>query len=135
MFVRPKRQTQEINFDIPKNTIPTNTTHLMMWLGGRLLTKKRVFSRSKQTYTYQTASNDNFQYVDYVQTLQEECKKMEQKCKACILVYDSKMMKNNEKLELQNIVNNISNCYLVDYEDFANELKQQDITKILTIKR
>ena len=62
-------------------------------------------------------------------------KKMEQKCEACILVHDSKMMKNNEKLELQNIVNNISNCYLVDYEDFANELKQQDITKILTIKR
>ena len=130
MFIRPKRQTQEINFDIPKNT-----THLMMWLCGRMPTKKRVFLRPNQTYTYQTTSNDNFQYVDYVKTLKGECKKMEQKGEACILVYDGKMMKNNEKLELQKIVNNISNCYLVDYEDFANELKQQDITKMLTIKR
>ena len=40
MFIRPKRQTQEINFDIPKNT-----THLMMWLCGRMPTKKRVFLR------------------------------------------------------------------------------------------
>ena len=100
----------------------------MMWLGGRLPTKKRVFPRPNQTYTYQTTSNDNFQYVDYVQTLQKECKKMEQKGEACILVYDSKMMKNNEKLELQQIVNNLSNCYLVDYEDCTSELKQQDIT-------
>ena len=107
----------------------------MIWLGGQLPTKQRVFLRPNEKYIYQTTSNDNFQYVDYVQTLQEECKKKEQKGEACILVYNSKMMKNNEKLELQKIVNNISNCYLVDYEDFANELKQQDITKILTIKR
>ena len=135
MFVRPKRQTQEINFDIPKNTIPTNTTHLMMWLGGRSPTKKECFQdQIKHTYIKQQAMiifSMSIMYKHY----RKNVKKMEQKCEACILVHDSKMMKNNEKLELQNIVNNISNCYLVDYEDFANELKQQDITKILTIKR
>ena len=73
----------------------------------------------------------------------EELKKLRQKAKkkkkkngeSCIFVYDSKMINKEGKEELKKIVGEIPNCYLVDYEDFAKQLKQdKNILDSKTIK-
>ena len=82
------------NTTITNNLIPTGTTHLMMWFGGELPEKRIIEYREGQQPTYQVDRDDENRkcYVNYVETLKKECKKMEEKGEACILVYDSKMI-------------------------------------------
>ena len=100
--------------------VPQGTTHLMMWFGGELPDKRIIKYRHKQKPQYQVCRDDEKKcvYVDYVKTLKEECKKMEQNGEACILVYDSKMIDNTGRQKMKDIVKDIPNCYLVDFEDF-----------------
>ncbi len=107
------------NFSVPKGT-----THLMMWFGGALPTKQQIDGEHSFKYTYPSSNSGEDICVDYVKTLQGECKKMAEKNEACILVYSSKMLenKNEEKKQLKDVVKDIPNCYLVDYDDYIKNI-------------
>ena len=116
-----------------KYLVPEGTTHLMMWVGGALPTSRIINYNSlcgigkDKKYEYEDVNKryeDTRTVVDYVKTLQGECFKMQKKGESCVLVYDSKMVNNESKEQLKKIVEKIPNCYLVDYEDFAQQLKQ-----------
>ena len=115
-------------------SVPKGTTHLMMWIGGQI---PESIDITKQKTKPKYCKEEGFlRYsVDYIETLKGECKEMAKKKESCILVYDSRLITPENEQKMKDTVKEIKNCYLVDYEDFANELKQQDITKILTIKR
>ena len=113
--------------------VPNGTTNLMMWIGGALPNDKKVLWKNKTgkpTYCNNGIENSSydFAYVDYVATLQGECKKMEQNGEACIFVYDGKMMNNEEEQKMKNIVKNIPNCYLVDYEKYIENISKNELT-------
>ena len=132
MFCMKSKDVQKIKNEKDKeNTnylVPEGTTHLMIWLGGALPEKRKVAYdnyRPIKEYRYLrgNSSESNYRIVNYVNTLQGECGIMAEKNEACILVYDSKMVNEEEKKQLEKTVNDIPNCYLVDYEDF---IKQTD---------
>lgn len=109
--------------------VPQGTTHVMMWFGGVLPDKRMIRYRPGQKLQYQAyRDNENKHvYVNYVETLKGECKKMEQKGEACILVYDSKMIDDAGKQKMKDIVKDIPNCYLVDFEDFLQTALKNNI--------
>lgn len=109
-----------------QDIIHPGITHLMTWFGGALPEYREVHYRSDQNPQYKAYKDDKNKrmYVNYVETLKGECKKMEQKGEACILVYDGRMIKAHEEEKLKNIVDNINNCYLVNYEDFVKEVEK-----------
>ena len=74
-----------------------------------------------------TSEIDQYSFVNYVKTLQGECKKMKDKDEACILVYDSKMITEKEQENFKEIVKDIPNCFLVDYEDFVAKIDHNQI--------
>ena len=123
-----------------QNVVRPGITHLMMWFGGELPEKRRIVYRPGQKLSYQACRDDENKlvYVDYVKTLKGECKKMEEKGEACILVYDSKMTNDKGKQKMKDIVKDIPNCYLVDYEEFSamlkKNLKSEDNGRRITCK-
>ena len=111
-------------------SIPNGITHLMMWLGGPLPEKRRIKNREGYQYSYCTstdhkATDGKYTYVNYIATLKGECEKMKKKGEKCILVYDSKMIKKQDEEKLKDIISQISNCYLVDYEVFKKHLSKK----------
>ena len=113
------------NTTIINNLIPTGTTHLMMWFGGEL-PEKRIIEYRKEQPKYPAGRDDENGkcYVNYAETLKKECKKMEDKGEACILVYDSNMIDEAGKQKMKNIVKDIPNCYLVDFEEYSMMLEK-----------
>ena len=109
-----------------QNVVFPKMTHLMIWFGGELPEKRRIVYRPRQKLLYQVCRDDKNKlvYVDYVKTLKGECKKMKEKGEACILVYDSKMTNDEGKQKMEDIVKDIPNCYIVDYEAFSAMLKK-----------
>ena len=124
--------------------VPEGITHLMMWFGGGLPREKQISvhywksgekpayeSNREREYIYSKYEKDKvieqYAFIDYAETLRGECKKMQAKNEACILVYDSRMItKKEDEIELKKIVENIPNCYLVDYEDFIKKLDKNE---------
>ena len=100
----------------------------MMWIGSGLPREREVHYQNKNEkplrYEITDKRNGERAVVDYVATLQGECKKMQDKGDSCILVYDSRMIRQKDKQEMENIVKGIPNCYLVDYKDYVEELKK-----------
>ena len=130
--IRKRAESVEKNY-----LVPNGITHLMMWFGNQLPSSQIVEQATREPKnTYATKNvgirkdqfygTRHYQCVDYVKTLQEECKKMQKNGDNCILVYNSVMLYNDEKQQLKNIVKDIPNCYLVDYNDFVKKI--QDIT-------
>ena len=130
--IRKRAESIEKNY-----LVPNGITHLMMWFGNQLPSSQIVEQTTREPKnTYATKKvgirKDPFcgtrhhQCVDYVKTLQEECKKMQKNGDNCILVYNSVMLYDYEKQQLKNIVKDIPNCYLVDYNEFVKKI--QDIT-------
>ena len=109
--------------------VPKGTTHLMMWIGSGLPTERAVHyqNKNKEPLRYEITDkrNGEMAVVNYVATLKGECEKMQDKGDSCILVYDSRMIRQNDKKEMEKIVEKIPNCYLVDYEDYVEELKKE----------
>ena len=106
--------------------VPKGTTHLMMWFGSSLPEKRAVAFNPEVKYTYELGEGeDGYLYVNYVKTLQEECKKMEGKGEACIFVYDSRFLSLHDKQQLQDVVSSIPNCYFVDYKEFVKKVKKE----------
>lgn len=114
---------KENNYRVPKGT-----THLMMWIGSGLPREREVHYQNKNEkplrYEITDKRNGERAVVNYVATLQGECKKMQDKGDSCILVYDSRMIRQKDKKEMEEIVKKIPNCYLVDYKDYVEELKK-----------
>ncbi|MBR1428760.1 MAG: hypothetical protein IJ590_00720 [Rickettsiales bacterium] len=108
--------------------VPKGTTHLMMWIGSGLPTEREVHYQNENgkplTYEDTKKRNGERAVVNYVATLKGECEKMNKKGDSCILVYDSRMIRQNDKKEMEKIVEKIPNCYLVDYKDYVEELKK-----------
>ena len=138
MFCMKSKDVQKIKNEKDKeNTnylVPEGTTHLMIWLGGALPEKRKVAydnCRPIKEYRYLggNSSESNYRIVNYVNTLQGECGIMAEKNEACILVYDSKMVNEEEKKQLEKTVNDIPNCYLVDYEDFIKRTDNIEFDK------
>ena len=107
-------------------------THLMVWVGSVLPESRKVSWQDTMQYqANNTADNtseiDQYSFVNYVKTLQGECKKMKDKDEACILVYDSKMITEKEQENFKEIVKDIPNCFLVDYEDFVAKIDHNQI--------
>lgn len=119
---------QEENKKVNNYRVPKGTTHLMMWIGSGLPTERTIHYQnkdgSKLAYEDTNKRNGERAVVDYVATLEGECKKMQDKGDSCILVYDSRMIRQNDKKEMEKIVKDIPNCYLVDYKDYVEELKK-----------
>ncbi|GEM_PF-3032681 len=124
--------------------VPGGITHVMMWFGGGLPRERKISvhywksgekpayeSNREREYIYSNYEKDKvteqYAFIDYVETLKGECKKMKEKNEACILVYDSRMItKKEDEIELKKIVKSIPNCYLVDYEDFIKKLDKNE---------
>ena len=105
--------------------VPKGITHLMMWFGSSLPEARYVGAWHEDIHTYEVGKDEKGGiYVNYVKTLQEECKKMEGKGEACIFVYDSRFLSESDEQKLQNIVSLIPNCYFVDYKEFVKKVKQ-----------
>jgi len=109
--------------------VPKGTTHLMMWVGSGLPRERTIHYQnkdgSKLAYEDTKKRNGEMAVVNYVATLEGECQKMQNKGDSCILVYDSRMIRQKDKQELEKIVEGIPNCYLVDYKDYVEELKKE----------
>lgn len=101
----------------------------MMWIGSGLPTEITIHYQnkdgSKLAYEDTKKRNGESAVVDYVATLRGECEKMNKKGDSCILVYDSRMIRQKDKKEMEKIVEGIPNCYLVDYKDYVEELKKE----------
>lgn len=87
----------------------------------------------------QNNATKNAQLLITLKHYKKNAKKNAEKGESCILVYDSRMIKPKDKQEMENIVKEIPNCYLVDYEDFVEKLKEepdlsfQDLSKSFNV--
>ncbi|MBQ7537143.1 MAG: hypothetical protein IJT14_03415 [Rickettsiales bacterium] len=119
---------QEGSKKVNNYRVPKGTTHLMMWIGSGLPTEREVHYQNEDgkplKYEITNKRNGKRAVVNYVATLKGECEKMNKKGDSCILVYDSRMIRQKDKQELKKIVEGIPNCYLVDYKDYVEELKK-----------
>ena len=78
-------------------------THLMIWVGSVLPESRNISWRDSVIHYPANNKEDNtsergkYSFVNYVRTLQGECQKMKNKNEACILVYDSKMITQEDQ--------------------------------------
>ena len=107
--------------------VPKGITHLMMWIGSVLPKSRKVrpMDNKDLSYTYQRKTEKDC-YIDYVETLKKECEKMKAKGETCILVYSRSFINIMDVVNMNRIIDKIENCYLVEYEEFVNEIKTED---------